>query len=97
MPFTARHNNDSVPITRRIAAAFGLDELDVRGGGGLGTRVVVFGKRLTDRLYLSYEQGLGAAAENLVKLDLSLTRRLSLRAETGTASGIGFFYRYSWD
>jgi hypothetical protein len=32
-----------------------------------------------------------------VKLDLSLTQRLSVRAETGTSSGIGLFYRFSWD
>ena len=46
---------------------------------------------------MTYEQGLGAAASNLVKLDFSLTTRLSARAETGTSSGLGLFYRFSWD
>jgi len=55
------------------------------------------GKRLSNRLYLSYEQGIGAVASNLIKLDYALGRRWTLRAETGSSSGGGLFYRYSWD
>jgi translocation and assembly module TamB len=88
---------DAMPVDRRLARAVGLDEVSFRGTGEVQDRVVAFGKRLSDRLYISYEQGLGAVATNLVKLDLSLTQRLSLRAETGTSSGLGFFYRFSWD
>jgi hypothetical protein len=40
---------------------------------------------------------MGAAAENLVRLDYSLTRRISLRAETSTTTGFGVFYRFAWD
>jgi autotransporter translocation and assembly factor TamB len=46
---------------------------------------------------VSYEQGVGAVATNLVKLDYVLGRRWSLRAETGTTSGAGLFYRFAWD
>lgn len=88
---------DQVPLDRRLAKAFGLDEISLRGSGEVADRVVAVGKRLSDRLYISYEQGLGAAASALVKLDFSLTQRLSVRAETGTSSGIGLFYRFSWD
>jgi translocation and assembly module TamB len=88
---------DQMPLDRRIARAFGLDEISLRGSGEAADRVVAVGKRLTDRLYISYEQGLGVVASSLVKLDLSLTRRLAVRAETGTSSGIGLFYRFSWD
>jgi translocation and assembly module TamB len=88
---------DQVPLDRRIAQAFGLDEISLRGSGEVGDRVVAVGKRLSDRLYVSYEQGLGVVASSLVKLDLSLTQRLSVRTETGTSSGVGLFYRYSWD
>jgi len=86
-----------VPIDRRMAQAVGLDEVSLRGGGELEGNVVAFGKRLSDRLYVSYEQGVGAVATNLVKLDYVLGRRWSLRAETGTTSGAGLFYRFSWD
>jgi translocation and assembly module TamB len=89
--------DDQMPLDRRLAKAFGVDEISLRGSGEVADRVVAVGKRLSDRLYISYEQGLGAAASALVKLDFSLTQRLSLRAETGTSSGIGLFYRFSWD
>jgi translocation and assembly module TamB len=88
---------DQVPLDRRIARAFGLDEISLRGSGEVGDRVVAVGKRLSDRLYVSYEQGLGVVASSLVKLDLALTQRLSVRTETGTSSGVGLFYRFSWD
>lgn len=88
---------DAMPLDRRMARAFGLDEVTLRGSGELQDRVVAFGKRLSDRLYISYEQGIGAVASNLVKLDFSLGSRWSLRAETGTSSGAGIFYRFSWD
>lgn len=88
---------DSVPLDRRIARRFGLDELSLRGGGELTDRVVAVGKRLSDRLYVSYEQGIGAVASSLLKLDYALGRRWTLRAETGSSSGGGLFYRYSWD
>jgi translocation and assembly module TamB len=88
---------DSVPITTRIADRLGLDEIGVRGSSQIESRVVAVGKRLSERLYLTYEQGIGAAAQNLVKIDLSLTDRISLRAQTGTTSGAGVYYRYSWD
>ena len=88
---------DQMPLDRRIARAFGLDEISLRGSGEVADRVVAVGKRLSERLYISYEQGLGAAASALVKLDFSLTQRLSVRAETGTSSGVGLFYRFSWD
>ena len=65
--------------------------------GELAGNVVAVGKRLSDRVYVSYEQGIGAVASNLIKLDYALGRRWTLRAETGTSSGGGLFYRYSWD
>jgi len=88
---------DSVPLDQRIARRFGLDELTLRGSGELTGQVVAVGKRLSQRLYVSYEQGIGAVATNLVKLDYALGRRWTLRAETGSTSGGGLFYRYSWD
>jgi translocation and assembly module TamB len=92
-----RGDTTQMPLDRRLARTFGLDEITFRGSGEAEDRVVAFGKRLSDRLYVSYEQGIGAVASNLVKLDYSLSRRWSVRAETGTSSGGGLFYRFSWD
>ena len=88
---------NSMPLDRRIAQNFGLDEVSFRGTGEVQDRVLAFGKRVSDKLYLSYEQGLGSVTSSLVKMDYSLSRRWSLRAETGTSSGGGIFYRFSWD
>jgi translocation and assembly module TamB len=88
---------DAQPLDRRIARAFGVDEITLRGTGEAADRVVAVGKRLSDKLYISYEQGIGTVASNLVKMDYSLSQRWSLRAETGTSSGGGLFYRFSWD
>lgn len=89
-------SSDQLPLNQSLARTFGFDDVSLRGSGELSSQVVAVGKRLSDRLYVTYEQGLGVAT-NLVKLDYSLTRRLSARAETGTSSGFGLFYRYSFD
>jgi translocation and assembly module TamB len=88
---------DSMPIDRRLAKTFGLDEISFRGTGEVQDRAIAVGKRLSDKVYVSYEQGLGTVTSSLVKLDYALSRRWSLRAETGTSSGWGVFYRLSWD
>ena len=90
-------NNEGVPLDRQIARKFGQDEISLRGTGEAANQVVAAGKRLSDRVYVSYEQGLGTTASQLVKLDFSLTDRIALRAETGTSSGAGILFRYSWD
>ena len=59
--------------------------------------MVAFGKRLSDRVYLEYEQGLTVAA-TLVRLKLALTRTLSARAEASPQGGrVGFGYDISYD
>ena len=84
-------------LSRRIASRVGLDELTVRSSSELSANVFALGKRLSDQLYVGFEQTLGATTEYLVKVDYALTQRLSLRGTTGTTSGIGVFFRYSWD
>jgi translocation and assembly module TamB len=83
-----------------IARALNLDELGVRGGATGGNAVaqqfLTVGKRLTDRLYLAFEQSLGGT-ETLLRLEYSLTQRIALRAQAGVPSSVGVFYRYSWD
>ncbi|HYR36751.1 MAG TPA: translocation/assembly module TamB domain-containing protein [Burkholderiales bacterium] len=88
---------DSMPLDRRIARSFGLDEVSFRGSGEVQDRAIALGKRLSDKVYVSYQQGLGTVTSSLVKLDYALSRRWSVRAETGTSSGWGLFYRFSWD
>jgi translocation and assembly module TamB len=87
---------NAIPITQRIANQIGLDELSLRGGGEAGTQVAALGKRLSNKLYLEYQQGL-ATANNVLRLSYSLSRSLSLRLETGYTSGVGFYFTRSYD
>jgi translocation and assembly module TamB len=88
------------PITTRIANELGLDDISVQSSGtATGTsnspvagQVVVFGKRISDRLTLGYEQGLSLASGAL-RLEYALSRTLTLRAEAGTISSLGLYYR----
>jgi translocation and assembly module TamB len=89
----------AVPLQRRITEGLGLDDISIRGAaGGTATgQVVAFGKRISDRLYVEYEQGLTVAA-NLVRLTYVLTRRVSVNAQTSqTTSSFGVTYRRSFE
>jgi translocation and assembly module TamB len=88
---------DKVGISQKLAHGLGLDEVSLRGSGALTGNVVALGKRLSDKLYVTYEQGIGAA-QNLVQLDYTLSRRWSAQLETGTTlSNIGLVYRIVFD
>jgi translocation and assembly module TamB len=80
--------------TGSIARRLNLDELGLRSGGA--DQFLTLGKRLTDRVYLTFEQGLGAA-ESLLRLEFTLTRHVVLRAQAGETSLLGLFYRHRWD
>ncbi len=58
--------------------------------------VVTFGKRLSSRLYVSYEQGL-RGAWNLLRVQYDLTNRLSLRGQTGSESALDLLYFWTFD
>ena len=66
------------------------------GTTGTAGQVVVFGKRISDRLTLGYEQGLSIAT-NALRLEYALTNTLTLRAEAGTVSGVGLYYRRTYN
>ena len=78
-----------------IAQRFGLDTLGVRGAG-TDQQFLTIGKRIADKLYVGFEQGLGTAA-SILKLEYDLTERALLRVQTGESNAIGVFYRYSFD
>lgn len=95
---TVISGSEATPIGQRIARGIGLDEIAIRGSGTeLTTQAVAVGKRITRDLYVEYEYGL-AVASHLVRLQYTLTRAFSLRAETsGETSSVGVSYRKSWD
>jgi len=85
---------DGVPVTRRIADAFGLDDIGIRGSSAIAGQVLTVGKRLSDRIYIAYEQAV-TTATNLLRVDFELHKFVSLRAEAGAVSGFGIFYTRS--
>jgi translocation and assembly module TamB len=99
------------PLTTRIAQSLGLDDIafgssagsQAAGGTNAGTnagafdnQVIMFGKRLSDRLSIVYQQGL-TVANNALRLEYALTRTLTVRAEAGVVSSIGIAYRRTFD
>jgi translocation and assembly module TamB len=88
-------NNNSVSITQRIARKIGLDELSLKGGGQVGSQVAAFGKRISDKAYLEYQQGMAATTAAL-RLSYALTQSLSLRLNAGVTSGIGLYFTRSY-
>jgi translocation and assembly module TamB len=100
-------SRDGKPIATSIAQSFGLEDISVKSatgparGAGPGSsdtagQVVAVGKRLSKRLSLVYEQGL-TVATNALRLEYELTQSLTLRAEAGTISGVGIYFRRSFD
>jgi translocation and assembly module TamB len=84
---------DGVPVTRRIAEAFGLDDIGIGNSStsAIAGQVLTVGKRLSDRVYIAYEQAV-TTATNLLRVDFELHRFVSLRAEAGAVSSFGIFY-----
>jgi translocation and assembly module TamB len=90
-----------VSLTQSVAQSIGLDELSVgqrTTGAGVDAvegQVVTVGKRLTDRLYVAYDQGL-TIATNALRIEYVLSRFFTVSAFTGTTSGVALNFRRSW-
>jgi translocation and assembly module TamB len=73
-----------------VASGLGLDEV------GLSDEGVSVGKRLGDELYVTYVQGLSGAASTLY-LFYDITRRLTVRGQTGDSSAVDLIYTITFD
>lgn len=73
-----------------LAGGLGLDEL------GLSETGVSVGKRLSNELYMTYEAGLAGAASTLY-IFYDITRRLTVRGQTGDASAVDLIYTIKFD
>jgi translocation and assembly module TamB len=87
-------------IQSKLANSLGIDELGVRQGAGqesgLASTVVTVGKRISSRLYLSFEQG-AATATSVVRLRYKLTPRITLALQTGTNTALDVLYSWAFD
>ncbi|MEO8600440.1 MAG: translocation/assembly module TamB domain-containing protein, partial [bacterium] len=83
-------------LQARMAQSIGIDEFGIGRAQGLETTVLTFGKRISSRAFLTYEQGVSGAS-TLVKLRYQLSKRFSVQAETGTSTALDLFYTWSYD
>jgi translocation and assembly module TamB len=90
----------TAPLQQQLARAVGLDEIRIASTSsssrGQQSSVVAVGKRVSDRIYLTYEHSLSAAT-NVLRISYQLTRNWSVRTEAGTAGAVDVFYTLSFD
>lgn len=85
-------------VTEKITRAIGVDELVIRQSGvdALTGQVGVVGKRLSDKVYISYEQGLTAVA-GVTKLTYNLTPHITFVTRAGMDNAIDVLYTLRFD
>lgn len=64
--------------------------------GTAAENVLAVGKRLSSRVFVTYEQGL-RGVWNVFRVQYDITHRLSVRGQTGTDSALDILYFYSFD
>ena len=90
-----------------LKQTLGVDELSLHpaengktgqigSDNALSSQIVTVGKRLSTRAFLSYEQGVTAAA-GVTKLTYTLTPRVNIVTRAGVDNAIDVFYTFSFD
>jgi translocation and assembly module TamB len=82
-----------------LTQALGLDELSFSGSNGGTTTTgatVTIGKRLSNDFYVAYESGL-AGTMGVFTIFYDLSRRLTLRAQTGEQSAVDLIWTLRYD
>jgi translocation and assembly module TamB len=82
-----------------LTQALGLDELSFAGSNTSDTTTgatVTIGKRLSNDFYVAYESGL-AGTLGVFTIFYDLSRRLTLRAQTGTQSAVDLIWTLRYD
>lgn len=84
-----------------LAGALGLDELSfasssTNADGSTASAAVTLGKRLSNRLYLSFESSL-AGAMGTVSIFYDLSRRVTVRARAGDENAIDLIFTHQYD
>jgi translocation and assembly module TamB len=80
-----------------LASTFGLDELSFAqntGTGQTGSNLTL-GKRISNRLYAAYEQGLGGATSVLM-IFYELSKRWVIRGQAGVSSAVDLIFKLNY-
>lgn len=90
-------------ITGHLKQALGVDELSLRQGelssatteSPISSQIITVGKRLSQQAFISYSQGVTAAA-GVTKLTYALTPRINIVTQAGADNAIDVFYTFSF-
>ena len=88
--------SQAAAIQARIAGALGVDEFGISPPGGGQGGLLTVGKRISSRLFVAYEQGLGKVS-NILKVRYTLSKRWSVQAQAGTESAVDALFTLSFD
>lgn len=83
-------------LQSRIANSLGVDELGLSQAKGLESTVLTVGKRISQRLYVSFEQG-ATSASSMVKLRYRLNERITLQVQAGANTAFDVLYSWAFD
>jgi translocation and assembly module TamB len=92
---------DGRTVTQRMAHGLGIDDIAILQRGRptnddpLAGQVVAIGKRLTDRLYVAFEQGIEIGTQ-VLRIEYVLSRFFTVSAYAGTTSGVELRFRRNW-
>ncbi|ART58177.1 DUF490 domain-containing protein [Acidovorax carolinensis] len=85
--------------TAQVASRLGLDEIGFKGPGAgedATSAALTFGKRLSKDMYVTYERSLSGTLGTLY-IFYDLSRRLTLRGQTGEKSAVDIIYTVRYD
>ncbi|WP_027995374.1 translocation/assembly module TamB domain-containing protein [Simplicispira psychrophila] len=85
--------------TGSMAQRLGVDEIGFKGPGSANDAsgaAITLGKRLSSKLYVTYEQSLSGAM-GAIYIFYDLSKRLTLRGQTGTQSAVDIIYTVEKD
>ncbi|MDO8894814.1 translocation/assembly module TamB domain-containing protein [Nitrosomonas sp.] len=87
-------------IMEQITKALGVDEISFKQAGigsSLSGQIGVVGKRISSRVYLSYERSLATTTMGITKLTYNLTPKITVVTQAGEDSAIDLFYTFQFD
>jgi translocation and assembly module TamB len=89
-------SSQGASIQSKIASSLGVDEIGISPAGAGQEGFLSVGKRISSKLYATYEQGLGKVS-NVFKIRYTISPRWSLQAQAGTESAADVLYTITFD
>ncbi|HQU98768.1 MAG TPA: translocation/assembly module TamB domain-containing protein [Nitrosomonas sp.] len=87
-------------ITDQLRNAIGLDEISFKQaapGSSLTGQIGIVGKRISSRIYISYERSLLTNTMGITKLTYSLTPKITIVTQAGEDNAADLFYTLQFD